>query len=490
MTFPVYIKCPDRDKTAWQEILNVLQNSGIKCSKLDSTNNGFKALMLSQDDAEKLFNSEVLALLSDIRCTPSTPIYLKTNRTIVVKNVDRFIMDHSEDEILENINLLNARNFSVTKVHKFPSGKTFKMEFKTAKMVEYCLESGFFLFNLSISPKFLALEDNPQIFYCYRCYGINNHKSNSCLKPKSYKVCSLCASEEHSHVDCNSTERKCINCDGNHATISKTCPRFKEVVESMPKMNSTTDNRSIVIKASVQKQQTSLDGKTSHSSMPANYCPKNSIGDCTLSNEDMFRGYMCLMMASQMEAESFQNNLSTLLLANNLPSFNTAGLTFSQSCGQKTSSLVENLSLDMSANGINPKNSASIEDTVCSKSVSDCIGDFEKNGNVTGSGTIDKVFQPSKHSTVFNDRTTRSQSRPCIIYVRQTMKIKLSKGSILTKSINSRDVAIDHNCQDETYCMQTLSKKIHQGDHTNLKIEELTHRKFDEKYKILMNSID
>ena len=52
------------------------------------------------------------------------------------------------------------------------------------------------------------------------------------------------------------------------------------------------------------------------------------------------------------------------------------------------------------------------------------------------------------------------------------------------------DIVIDHLCLDEPACMTSLTKKVLQSDHTNIKIEELAPRKFDEKYRVLMSNTD
>ena len=82
-------------------------------------------------------------------------------------------------------------------------------------------------FNLSVSPHDLTLEEVSQVTYCFKCYAIDDHLVKACTKPQSYRVCSLCSSKQHTYKDCTSTDRKCINCNGAHATMSKSCPSYK-----------------------------------------------------------------------------------------------------------------------------------------------------------------------------------------------------------------------------------------------------------------------
>ena len=144
----ITLKCTDRNKVAWQNISQILREARINCSKLTPDNNGFKASMATVSDAKKLFMGETLDQLADIRCTHIKPSSLKTNRTIIMKNVDGFIMDYSEEDICANINELNGGRLKIENVFKFPSGKTLKFECLSAEMAADCLQTGLFVFRL------------------------------------------------------------------------------------------------------------------------------------------------------------------------------------------------------------------------------------------------------------------------------------------------------------------------------------------------------
>ena len=148
--------------------------------------------------------------------------------------------------------------------------------------------------------------DSHLVNYCFKCYAINSHVAKNCSKPESYKVCSICTAEDHTYKDCTSEVKKCLNCDGDHITMSKSCKKIKET--SSP---SSTMNRTESYKKAVEQNPTDF---------PAND---------GLTHDDMFRGYMSLVYASSVNSDkpgSFEENLEKLLLANKLPSFSTAGI--------------------------------------------------------------------------------------------------------------------------------------------------------------------
>lgn len=74
------------------------------------------------------------------------------------------------------------------------------------------------------------------VIQCYGCHGFNHFEYN---KDKTEKTCNstakcgFCASEQHKFKDCpvknNTKEAKCCNCNGNHPSNSRECPKRKEV---------------------------------------------------------------------------------------------------------------------------------------------------------------------------------------------------------------------------------------------------------------------
>ena len=229
MPLQVAMICPDKNICTRNSILKVFVENSVKCIKLDPSNEGFKASFETETDVDKIFSKDTTTQLAKFRCTPLKPGFFKSNCTVIVKNVDKFIMEHDELEIKSSINSSNSDKFIALDVFKFPSGKTFKIEFKSTETANMCISTGLFVLNLYIGPKFLALESNGSVKYCFRCYKMNDHISKNCNKPSIYKACSLCAANDHTYKECSASSRKCLNCNENHATMSKLCPEYKKL---------------------------------------------------------------------------------------------------------------------------------------------------------------------------------------------------------------------------------------------------------------------
>ena len=98
-----------------------------------------------------------------------------------------------------------------------------------------------------------------------------------------------------------------------------------------------------------------------------------------------------------------------------------------------------------------------------------------------------KLSVKSKNSGGYPADTSRNtRSHKCKIYIRNTEKNKLAKGGNLIEVINSRNAAIEHFCTDDTKCLNVLSSKISSGDFDHLSIIDLPHKKFEEKFKVLV----
>ncbi|GFO22887.1 nucleic-acid-binding protein from mobile element jockey [Plakobranchus ocellatus] len=59
---------------------------------------------------------------------------------------------------------------------------------------------------------------------CYKCQR-DGHGKDMCKKPAT--VCVRCGKGGHVERDC-SADPHCVNCRGDHAASSKTCPKFLE----------------------------------------------------------------------------------------------------------------------------------------------------------------------------------------------------------------------------------------------------------------------
>ena len=179
-------------------------------------------------------------------------------------------------------------------------------------MIEKAVSNGLLMFNLSVPPASISREIHIDLIICYRCYQWNDHKAANCKRDSSYVICSICSSTGHSFKNCESKTKKCINCNGNHCTVSYSCPKRKQIVRSI----------------------TSEKHFSASSSKPSSYSNSVKMRASSKIDSDIMettsRSIMCVLVAALKQpdtSEEFETILNELLKVNNLPPFQMGGVT-------------------------------------------------------------------------------------------------------------------------------------------------------------------
>ena len=103
-----------------------------------------------------------------------------------------------------------------------------KIVCKDQKTTKEIASKGITIFNQRFSSKYLEREIFVNCNPCMRCFKYGHYK-NKCNRSQDYAICSICSIEGHTFRQCNqSTPPKCINCKGQHKTLSFSCPLRKE----------------------------------------------------------------------------------------------------------------------------------------------------------------------------------------------------------------------------------------------------------------------
>ena len=316
MASKVKIKCEFFSQDQRVKILRIFDNFNIKCSKLVSSQNvpnECVAILHSITDVDKVFVEDCLSAFETLNCIPVMPPQLKAKRSIIMKSVDRYIYEFSENEILYEINRVNATLKAIT-VSKFSNARIIKITLSNQEMTGSCLQNGIKLFNLHINPRDLHQEVHHDIRMCFRCYELDSHLSFECPKEQDFKICSNCSCLGHTFKSCSSQVKKCINCGLNHSTISYSCQKRKDVIKRMN------------IPIAVKKTLTSTVIKGT------------SVGDSTDICDSLVKSMLCLIVAKAKDEEnpgSFDSILSSLQEKNNVPKFQLGDISMPKNISKK-----------------------------------------------------------------------------------------------------------------------------------------------------------
>ena len=182
-----------------------------------------KALLLifnDVKDAEQIFNDNEYNTLVNCNITPVPSAEVSAARSIIIKKIDSDIINHDCNLISNEISKEN--NDLKTKVFKI--GKNMlKIVLESINIADRVANNGIFMFHRFFSSSQLVKDKFIKLNQCKRCFKWDEHLTNKCPEPLSFKKCAKCSSTQHNAATCNSPTLQCPNCKGNHDAFSKAC---------------------------------------------------------------------------------------------------------------------------------------------------------------------------------------------------------------------------------------------------------------------------
>ena len=199
-------------------IVAVLRSDPFNMKKL--RNGDILVELDKENQSSKLLKTTKLNLTMDnvIPITVSPHYNLNTKKG-VIRCPD--IKDCSDEEILDG--LKDEGVIKLDRILVFRDGQrkptgTFILTFQSQTLPKY-IRVGYYRVAVS---QFI-----PNPIRCYKCQKFGHTKFN-CRKNE---VCNKCGKEDHTDSQECTNEAKCVNCQGNHASNDKTCPKWKEEKE-------------------------------------------------------------------------------------------------------------------------------------------------------------------------------------------------------------------------------------------------------------------
>ena len=173
-----------------------------------------------ETQSSKLLKTTKLSLTMDNVIPISvSPHYSLNTKKGVVRCPD--IKDCTDEEILEGLKDEGVIKLDRITVFRDGSRKqtgTFILTFQSQTLPKY-IRVGYYRVAVS---QFI-----PNPVRCYKCQKFGHTKFN-CRKNE---VCNKCGQEDHTDSQECKNEAKCVNCQGNHTSNDKACPKWKEEKE-------------------------------------------------------------------------------------------------------------------------------------------------------------------------------------------------------------------------------------------------------------------
>lgn len=263
----VKVEYRDANLGSRANLLTILSRFSIRVTKLVNKNNYYLAFLNDSTDSEKVFSNEVSTALQHSSFKAIVPKELIAKRSVIMRNVDKQLMSHSEEEIKQEIIRCNPwclTNDVPTLLETFKIGITIvKLVFNSTTAAEIPGKQGVSMFHMHIPGYNISRDKFVRLNTCYSCYKIEDHHTNDCPQKASnpsFKVCSNCSSRGHVYLNCNIDRRhfRCINCDENHETLSMSCSVRKNALK-LKKSNTQNKNFSDAVKTSFSPPPINVD---------------------------------------------------------------------------------------------------------------------------------------------------------------------------------------------------------------------------------------
>lgn len=211
-----------------QVFITILKEINSPLTGLKPVRNGYFAFMEREEDLDKLLTKKAQTELKKIGLETKVPPKIRCQRSLICRQIDSYVGEHTAEEILTEIN--NQNKNKAIEIIKFKDHThLFKIEFQTTEMAHAAKQNGLLCFHTRITPAQMEQERHTDILMCFTCYQIEQHTTANCPTPNKI-VCSEC-SGNHFFRECTADYKKCLNCNGNHRTMAMACHLKKEAIK-------------------------------------------------------------------------------------------------------------------------------------------------------------------------------------------------------------------------------------------------------------------
>ena len=159
-----------KDSRKTGALLEILSKNDVYINKLISLADGYVVIVTTEEEQDKIFKNKTTQELAEKDFQPIIPPELKTNRSIIITNVDNHICNNNEEDIISEIYEKNhwAEN-NIESLFKFPNFKTIKITFNETSIPKKPQTNGLRLFSMSLPAHSIRQEIFYKIATCFRC---------------------------------------------------------------------------------------------------------------------------------------------------------------------------------------------------------------------------------------------------------------------------------------------------------------------------------
>lgn len=288
-------------------LVRILSSHDVYASSIIDVRDGYVVITESIQEIDKIFTSTTFQDLQSHGFAPVLPPEVRTQRNVLLFNLDNHIKDNTEEKIIQEIYNNNeyAEN-EIDTIFKFPRSRIMKISFKRAETAKKATEQGLKMFHMRVPHYNIKREEYTPVQTCFKCYELESHVTSKCPKARDFMICSECSSEDHTWQRCPSSIKKCINCHGDHRTLAYKCPTRRQIMDEK--------------RQGKNKQPTQSYAAAASTSIP--HQPTLSQPDLVCMYQKTIIAFFTAALASDDVPGSFNQKVKQVLQANGIPDFN------------------------------------------------------------------------------------------------------------------------------------------------------------------------
>lgn len=201
----------------------------VGLTSLKDTYQGYVAICQNEKDVDEVLTEKGTKALADINLEAKIPAQIATQRSIICRKLDQCVGGRTSADIKDEVerNQTWAKVREVIKFGKYTH--VMKITFETTEMAQRALD-GLHLFNMVITTSQIERETFTNIQMCFTCYKMEEHQTKDCPQ-KNTLLCSECSETGHRYNTCTKGKKLCLNCEGEHRTMSMSCPMKKQLIK-------------------------------------------------------------------------------------------------------------------------------------------------------------------------------------------------------------------------------------------------------------------
>ena len=148
--------------------LGIQKELKVPLTGLKPIKSGYLAMTETEQDVDKLLTVKAGETLAKLGLQTSVPPKVRAQRSIICRQVDSYVGEHTKEQLLGEINRCNGTIRAVEVIKFKDYTHVFKVELENTQMADKVATNGLLCFHVKISPTQIEREEYVDIMVCFQ----------------------------------------------------------------------------------------------------------------------------------------------------------------------------------------------------------------------------------------------------------------------------------------------------------------------------------